>query len=166
MRFFFSIIDLTVLIQSIESPRIVQALAGIHPFSVCCGSEFTMVLTDRNDVFVFGSGSSGKLGLGHEESALLPLIIPSLAPKDVILISAGQDHAAAVTAEGDLYTWGYGSNGRCGHGSELDCFLPTKVNAFCGRKISNVACGGHHTLALTGTFSAPSSSSCTIFQHR
>ena len=51
---------------------------------------------------------------------------------------------------GALYTWGYGSNGRLGHGEEVDLLTPQIVEALKEEKIVHASCGGHHTAVTTG----------------
>lgn len=46
--------------------------------------------------------------------------------------------SAAVTARGELYTWGRGNYGRLGHGSSEDVSLPTLVVGLKGRILSDV----------------------------
>lgn len=48
-----------------------------------------------------------------------PTLITGLAGKQVVQIACGSTHSAAVTSEGELYTWGRGNYGRLGHGKEL-----------------------------------------------
>jgi len=50
---------------------------------------------------------------------------------------------------GALYTWGYGSNGRLGHGEEVDLLTPQIVEALKEEKIVHASCGGHHTAVTT-----------------
>lgn len=51
-----------------------------------------------------------------------------------------------------LYCWGNGDFGRLGMGSNLSSFMvPTKCEALSETSVSDVACGGAHTVALTGT---------------
>lgn len=38
------------------------------------------------------------------------------AGKHVVHIACGSTYSAAITAEGELYTWGRGNYGRLGHG--------------------------------------------------
>ena len=45
-----------------------------------------------------------------------PTLIAGLAGKQVVQIACGSTHSAAVTSEGELYTWGRGNYGRLGHG--------------------------------------------------
>jgi len=42
-------------------------------------------------------------------------------------IAAGSSHSIAVTADGEVYTWGSGSFGRLGHGDHCDEYLPRLV---------------------------------------
>lgn len=59
-------------------------------------------------------------------------------------------HVIAFTETGEVYSWGH--NGYCelGNGSSSQCLSPTVIgpNLF-GKKVIEVACGSHHSLALT-----------------
>ncbi len=48
-----------------------------------------------------------------------PTLVSALSGKNIIAISCGSSHSAAISAEGDLYTWGRGNYGRLGHGKLL-----------------------------------------------
>ena len=74
----------------------------------------------------------------------------------VVAIACGPNHAAAVSAEGDLYTWGSNA-GLLGHAAKgidraprQDCHLsrPRRVDALRGRRIVAVSCARAHTCAL------------------
>lgn len=39
------------------------------------------------------------------------------AGKQVVHIACGSTYSAAITADGELYTWGRGNYGRLGHGN-------------------------------------------------
>lgn len=72
---------------------------------------------------------------------------------DVVSVSAGSaaSHAAAVTADGALWTWGLGKDGQLGRGDLATRNVPGPVAAaagLAGRKVSAVACGARHTLVL------------------
>eukprot|EP01094_Clydonella_sp_ATCC50884_P029047 TRINITY_DN8940_c0_g1_i1.p1 TRINITY_DN8940_c0_g1~~TRINITY_DN8940_c0_g1_i1.p1 ORF type:complete len:392 (-),score=110.81 TRINITY_DN8940_c0_g1_i1:38-1213(-) len=131
-------------------PTLIEALQGCKVISVHCGQEFTAVLTERGDVYTFGANDSGYLGHGHADQVMQPLPVEGLSAVDVIQLAAGHDHMAAVTREGELFTWGYGSNGRLGHGEEVDKQAPKLVEFFveAGLKVTSVTCGGHHTCVV------------------
>ena len=49
-----------------------------------------------------------------------PSLISGLAGKQVVQIACGSTHSAAITSEGELYTWGRGNYGRLGHGKNYN----------------------------------------------
>ena len=50
---------------------------------------------------------------------------------------------------GDLYSWGHGGYGQLGH-ADIDKSAPVLVKSNLGdRKVTQVACGSYHSLALT-----------------
>jgi len=73
----------------------------------------------------------------------------ALADKKVKAISVGQRHMAAVTDDGNVYTWGDGMGGRLGHGNIDDQTKPKQVMALDTSHVVDVGCGGHHTAVVT-----------------
>lgn len=43
--------------------------------------------------------------------------------KQVIEIACGSTYSAAITADGELYTWGRGNYGRLGHGDTSSFYI-------------------------------------------
>jgi len=64
-------------------------------------------------------------------------------------VSAGAQHSLALTADGAVWSWGRGGQGRLGHGDGHQQLLPKKVEALAGQRVVAVSAGGHHSLALT-----------------
>jgi regulator of chromosome condensation len=68
------------------------------------------VPTSRLEVFVFGDGSAGELGLGNTDAIEVkrPRLNHNLDPKSVGVVSlaAGGMHAAALTHDNKILTWG------------------------------------------------------------
>ena len=62
-------------------------------------------------------------------------------------VSAGYRHTAAVTEEGELFTWGEGDYGRLGHGDSNGRNVPTLVKDITN--VGQVACGSAYTLAVS-----------------
>ena len=46
-------------------------------------------------------------------------------------VSAGSSHSAAITSDGELYTWGLGEYGRLGHGDTNNVNKPKLVRLIC-----------------------------------
>lgn len=63
-------------------------------------------------------------------------------------VACGKEHAAAVTEDGELYTWGKGEYMQLGHGDAKDVATPRKVDGLVGMKVVQVACGDFHTAAV------------------
>ena len=70
-----------------------------------------------------------------------PKLITQLTGKEIIAISCGSTYSAAVSASGELYTWGRGNYGRLGHGNSDDQSTPIAIAALKGVRIVDVACG-------------------------
>jgi alpha-tubulin suppressor-like RCC1 family protein len=62
---------------------------------------------------------------------------------------AGSDTAFAVGEDGELFSWGNGTNGRSAHGDEWHQLSPKRVEALRGVRVSSVACAWYHALALS-----------------
>lgn len=62
-------------------------------------------------------------------------------------------HVIAITSQGELYSWGHNGYGQLGQGVSITighgCTPERIQGSLSGVRIVKVACGGHHTLALT-----------------
>jgi alpha-tubulin suppressor-like RCC1 family protein len=110
---------------------------------------------------------SGRLGLDTNNTgnphadAPHATLVTALAARPVVRMSAGFNHTAAVTAGGQLWTWGSGSSGKLGVGEcSSDAYIaaPAKVllgtsssstGSSAGKRVKRVDCGAAHTAAVT-----------------
>lgn len=123
----------------------------IKKVSVNAGGKHCLALSADGDVYSWGEGEDGKLGHGNRQTCDKPRIIESLRGKEVTDIAAGGAHSAAISAQGELYTWGKGRYGRLGHGDSEDQTKPKIVEALRLTKVLDVACGSgdSQTLCIT-----------------
>ncbi|OMJ90715.1 hypothetical protein SteCoe_6891 [Stentor coeruleus] len=68
----------------------------------------------------------------------------------VIWISCGFEHIAAVTNNGKVLTWGHGSSGCLGHGNKESLYVPSLIESLSSQNIVYIECGGYHNAAITG----------------
>ncbi len=63
-----------------------EALLSVHVTAVACGPEHVVVVGSQGDVYAWGRGSEGRLGLGHEEDTYLPQVRfrPTIAKLDLL----------------------------------------------------------------------------------
>ncbi|GJM91870.1 hypothetical protein PR202_ga08288 [Eleusine coracana subsp. coracana] len=111
------------------------------------------------DVFIWGEGTGeGTLGgggsrvgssSGGKMDCLVPKPLEFAVRLDVQNISCGGRHAALVTKQGEIYSWGEESGGRLGHGVDCDVSQPKLIDALSHMNIELVACGEYHTCAVT-----------------
>ncbi|KAI5683341.1 hypothetical protein M9H77_04569 [Catharanthus roseus] len=111
------------------------------------------------DVFIWGEGTGdGILGGGHHRigscfgaklDSLLPKALESAVVLDVQNIACGGRHAALVTKQGEVFSWGEESGGRLGHGVDSDVLQPKLIDALNSTNVELVACGEHHTCAVS-----------------
>ena len=82
--------------------------------AISMGCAHSAALTEENGrrrLYVWGSGSYGKLGLhGDTETRYEPTLVALLRGEQVVAVSAGLQHTAAVTERGQLFTWGTGGS--------------------------------------------------------
>jgi alpha-tubulin suppressor-like RCC1 family protein len=88
-----------------DEPTYVDALRGVGVRQIACGSGHTVVLSTEGEVYTWGRGDDGRLGHGDNGWKYVPRITRSLAGQVVTQVTCGSYHTAAVTGNGDLYTW-------------------------------------------------------------
>ncbi|XP_028138515.1 uncharacterized protein LOC114332924 [Diabrotica virgifera virgifera] len=137
------------LLTQSSPARLVQTLSElkVRVLSVSCGKKHTLALTDFG-VYSWGSNTYGQLGLGHSvQESPYPQMINCLSSQKIIDLCAGQYHSVAVTADGKVYTWGWGIHGQLGHGNCDNEFHPKLLDF--PENVKQVTAGHAHTLILT-----------------
>jgi Ca2+-binding EF-hand superfamily protein len=138
-----------------DRPTLVQAFMDTPVVQVSLGFNHSAALVDGNELFVWGSATGGKLGLGevteeYECFCAIPTCVPIPAP--VAQVSCGSSHTACVTVSGELYIWGVADGGRLGLGERMQTQLqPVLVESLLHERILTVSCGNNHTMCNTAT---------------
>ncbi|KAL8171933.1 hypothetical protein V2J09_023737 [Rumex salicifolius] len=111
------------------------------------------------DVYIWGEVTSdnyAKVGadknvdyISTRADVLLPRPLESNVVLDVHHIACGVRHAALVTRQGEVFTWGEESGGRLGHGVGKDVLEPALVEQLAAYNVDFVACGEFHSCAVT-----------------
>jgi len=151
-------------------PRMVEHLKGTSIINASCGLSHSAAVSNQGTLYIWGSGSHGKLGFdgyemeGNQEyCCTLPtrLIIPSCR---VIKVSCGASHSACIGRSGGLYVWGSGDGGRLGLGSDQmrTHDKPTLVESLRHETIQDVSCGASTTMVLTASKTIGSNSRTTV----
>ncbi|EOD09408.1 hypothetical protein EMIHUDRAFT_350565, partial [Emiliania huxleyi CCMP1516] len=106
--------------------------------------------SERHSLFIDGEGRLSSCGneaaeeddeeeespglLGHGEGVTqlnTPTRLPStLGEVRAVSVAAGGVHSLAITADGAVWSWGFGGQGRLGQGDEQNQWQPKKIEAF------------------------------------
>lgn len=94
-------------------PTLIRSLRKKKVVSISAGQYHAGCVTEDGEVYVFGHGQDGQIGTG---SRITHNTTPQLVTgvKDATQVSCGGGHTAAVTAGGQLFVWGRGSDGQIG----------------------------------------------------
>lgn len=80
---------------------------------------------------------------------LLPKPLESNVVLDINHVACGVRHAALLTRQGEVFTWGEESGGRLGHGVGMHAIHPHLVDSLSVCNIEFIACGEFHTCAIS-----------------
>lgn len=124
---------------------------------VAAGQNNTIVVSSKGSVYCWGNNNHNVLGIGQEFGTTPTKIDPAHFQNELVTkVAIGDGHAAAITAEGGLFTWGceglvdteQAQLGRGKSGSETQ-HMPTRFDWPWQGNAVDVACGSKHTLVVT-----------------
>eukprot|EP00984_Skeletonema_dohrnii_P012337 scaffold4988_cov108-Skeletonema_dohrnii-CCMP3373.AAC.1 len=134
----------------IDSPAVACAASTHH----------TLVATRSGQLYSFGLGKGGRLGLGDESHRPLPTrILGPLSKRIVASIAAAENHSLCSTSDGAVFAWGSNGFGQLGiHSSRGNAQQNPADSRLSPRRVEGelkhsfvvgVACGERHSVALT-----------------
>jgi E3 ubiquitin-protein ligase HERC4 len=142
-------------VQQKYSPVLIETLLDKQPLDVKCGEVHSVVLCSTGDAYSWGSNDYGQCGGGNTGTGNMAVIFSprrvnfeSYFRPNLQQINCGSEHTAFLDDVGRLFTCGRGQSGQLGHGSFADEPAPVYVSKIPD-KVSEVACGEQHTVALT-----------------
>ncbi|XP_062223798.1 ultraviolet-B receptor UVR8 [Phragmites australis] len=82
-----------------DVPALVDCLSGERPVSASASRVHSIVLTSEGEVWTWGSGRAGRLGLGSSIDEAEPCLVNTLEGVEVLQVAAGMDHNLLLVAE-------------------------------------------------------------------
>ena len=131
---------------------------GLHADQVSLGWSFVMAMDADGNVYTWGYDNYGQLGNGTatgEHSTIYaadPARVPD--PEDTsktfktTQVSAGANHAMAISQDGTLWAWGYNYRGQLGDGTTTSRPSPTQIGKPTKAKVTQISAGAYHSLAV------------------
>ncbi|KAJ8262179.1 hypothetical protein GJAV_G00163400 [Gymnothorax javanicus] len=145
---------------SSQTPKRLFSLSGVPLAMIAAGGDHSFALSLSGTVYAWGRNNKGQLGVGDKEDRYVPSILKSLNLKGTVFISCGYEHTAALSKGGVMFTFGSGEYGQLGHNSFRDELQPRLVAELWGSRVTQIACGGHHTLVYVASLKKVYSFGC------
>ena len=130
----------TLLPEPVPGVSNIVAIAGGNGFSLALDGNGTLWGWGDNDVGQLGDGTTTETYTGRTDAR--PVKVPGVVTK----FSGGGQHAAAVTTDGLVYTWGLNDSGQLGNGIGNNGLLPKAVPGITNA--IDVSAGDDHTIVL------------------
>jgi alpha-tubulin suppressor-like RCC1 family protein len=138
--------------KSRMSPYAVVFPDNVSICQVACGASHTACLTESGQLYTWGNGARGQLGLilGNIKTSPLPVKVDTFPPGTPIItqISCGDNHTVVVDVTGALWTWGHGSSGQLGLWGHSNQVTPQRIQV-PGVAFKQAVAGASHTAALS-----------------
>ena len=129
-----------------HTPAQVIGLSNIKAISA--GSYHSLALAEDGTVWAWGYNGEGALGNGTTASSCIPVkVLTGTDSGKVKAISAGTGYSMAIKEDGTLWTWGSGSLGQLGNGTNESKSYP--VNIQIDSKVKAISAGNANGMALT-----------------
>lgn len=79
--------------------------------SISCGGSHCAVILSSGDLFTWGNGSHGALGLADKTSKYDPQRVRIKASPGIVEVSCGKNHTLAIGSKGEVFSCGDNRNG-------------------------------------------------------
>ena len=120
---------------------------------VIAGGAHSFVITEDNDIYVFGYNGNGQLGLNDTVNRDIPTKLDSTNydNKTITQITAGGYHTLIRTTDGEVYAFGNNGFGQLGLGDNEKRLVPIKLDSanYDNKSVVQIAAGGFHSAILT-----------------
>ena len=125
--------------------------------TITIGDRHACGLTSAGEVYCWGGGGWGQLGVGTPTSVCSGEPC-ELRPRKIEgftfdVVSAGLQHTCGIVTSGDAYCWGVNQSGAVGDSSRIDSFFAPNL-VVGGHKYLAIDLADEHTCALTTTGAA------------
>jgi RHS repeat-associated protein len=125
-------------------PAEVTGLGGV--VAVAAGQYHSIALRNDGSVWAWGYNAAGQLGNYSTANSQMPVQVQGL-PTNIVSIAAGGYHSLALDSGGNIWGWGYNSDGELGVGNTYSYVSAVQMTNITG--IATMAGGLWHSLFVT-----------------
>lgn len=134
-----------------SKPILFNPLKDVRWKEIIVGHEHFFGFSQNNEVYTWGSNTSGQLGLGESFTGYineLKILEPPSKEKWKEIVS-GDYHSFGITGIGDVYAWGCNSCGQLGLEGGENKYSPSLLKPPEGEKWKSVVTGTFHSFGFT-----------------
>ncbi|XP_053130974.1 serine/threonine-protein kinase Nek8 isoform X2 [Hemicordylus capensis] len=149
----------------VSQPKIVEALLGYEITQVACGASHVLAVSNEGEVFAWGRGDNGRLGLGTQESHNAPQQVPVPPDHEAQKVLCGIDSSMILTTKNRVLACGSNRYNKLGldrisprekpltadQVEEAPVFSCARSAPLCEETIVWADIGTAHSAAVTGS---------------
>lgn len=153
--------------NEVSQAKIVEALLGYEVVQVSCGASHILAVTNEHEVFAWGRGDNGRLGLGNQETQCTPQPVPIPNNLSARSVHCGVDCSVILTSDNKLLCCGSNRYNKLGMDEvseagaegepptpaqsveEVLSFSPVVTPPLSSLAVKEVAMGTSHTALVT-----------------
>lgn len=146
--------------NNVFTPQTVERLLENEVVKVACGDHHCVCLTAAGQMWTWGRGEGGRLGLGKEQDCSIPTLVPESqsGTHNIVGVYCGPDCSAAITHSGAVLACGNNTHNKLGLNTTL-CGLTVKsvrngltlqpVRSLSSHHVVSMSLSAYHSAALT-----------------
>ncbi|XP_077397155.1 serine/threonine-protein kinase Nek8 isoform X2 [Festucalex cinctus] len=149
--------------NDVTQPKIVEALLGYELVQVSCGASHVLAMTNEREVFTWGRGDNGRLGLGTQDTHNCPQQVCLPAQFEAQKVMCGVDCSMIISSGNSILACGSNRFNKLGldkitsgeepspssQVEEVHSFAPVRSAPLNKEKIVCIDIGTAHSVAVT-----------------
>lgn len=101
-------------------PKEIQSLSKLKIIFIAAGESNSAAITMKNELYMWGVGLHGRLGMGKTANQLKPTLVEDLCDLKVEDVCLGSNHTLCILRNGKGLCWGSSKDGKLGLEIALD----------------------------------------------
>ena len=139
--------------SSYDKPEVIKELKMSYEIVfIAAGMFSSAAISSTGQLFTWGRGKYGVLGIGSEESVCIPTLVSNdkIKNEQIFYVSLGLYHTLALSIDKKAFAWGYSEKGRLGCVDKIDCdqkkriTVPKEITALNGKNLCQIYADCHH----------------------